>query len=279
MTDDYSYQDRRFASGGILTRHDFVQGLTSLGLEESKPVLAHASLSAFGKVQGGANTIINALTTYLERVMMPTFTYRTMVIPETGPKDNAISYGTGREQNRIAEFFHADMPSDRLMGGSAETFRQLPRSQRSMHPILSFAGINVEPILFQQKLADPFGPIRALAKQDGWILLLGVDQTANTSIHYAEKLAGRKQFTRWALTYRGIWECPGFPGCSMGFTKTAYSLSRIVRDVRVGSTLIQAFPLQKMIEIIVNILKKNPRAFLCDDPKCERCVSSASHAS
>ncbi|MCJ7626567.1 MAG: AAC(3) family N-acetyltransferase [Anaerolineaceae bacterium] len=276
MIDDFNdYPDRRFTSGNILTPHDIIQGLTKLGLEESKPVLAHASLSAFGKVQGGANTIINALTKYLEHVMMPTFTYRSMVIPETGPIDNALSYGTGREQNKLAEFFHPNMRSDRTMGVIAEALRQLPRSQRSMHPILSFAGINVDSILFEQKLQDPLGTIRALAEQDGWILLLGVDQTTNTSIHYVEKLAGRRQFTRWALTYQGIWECPGFPGCSMGFNKAAYALSKIIRNVHIGSALVQAFPLQTMIEILFDILKKNRLAFLCDDPDCERCVSSA----
>ena len=63
-----------------------------------------------------------------------------------------------------------------------------------------------------QTLAEPLAPIGALAQRGGWVLLLGVNQTVNTSLHYAERLAGRPQFTRWALTYEGVRECPQFPG-------------------------------------------------------------------
>jgi aminoglycoside 3-N-acetyltransferase len=62
-------------------------------------------------------------------------------------------------------------------------------------------------------LDDPLAPVGALAEENGTVLLIGVNHTVNTSIHYAEKIAGRKQFIRWALTPQGVRECPGFPGC------------------------------------------------------------------
>jgi aminoglycoside 3-N-acetyltransferase len=63
---------------------------------------------------------------------------------------------------------------------------------------LSFSGINAGATLFTQTIYEPLDP-SGLAQQDGWVVLINVDHTSNTSIHYAEKLAGRKQFTRWAL--------------------------------------------------------------------------------
>jgi aminoglycoside 3-N-acetyltransferase len=46
---------------------------------------------------------------------------------------------------------------------------------------------------------EPYAPIASLAEQDGVVLLIGMDQRVNFSIHYGEKLAGRMQFIRWAL--------------------------------------------------------------------------------
>ena len=145
-------------------------------------------------------------------MLVPTFTYKTMVTPLTGPENNAITYGSGESQNRMAEFFTPRMPADPLMGIIPETFRKHPRARRSSHPIQSFAGMNAGKFLEAQRLDDPLGPLGALEKQDGWVVLLGVDHTVNTSIHYAEKLAGRRQFVRWALTPKGCGGMPGFPG-------------------------------------------------------------------
>ncbi len=64
-------------------------GLRSLKLN-GKPVIAHASLSAFGQVQGGAETLVSALLAVFDSVVMPVFTYKTMIIPPVGPENNAI---------------------------------------------------------------------------------------------------------------------------------------------------------------------------------------------
>ena len=65
-------------------------GLRSLGLDPARPVMVHASLSAFGEVRGGAETLLGALLASQRAVMMPAFTYKTMLIPEEGPADNAF---------------------------------------------------------------------------------------------------------------------------------------------------------------------------------------------
>ena len=116
----------------------------------------------------------------------------------------------------MAEFFTPRMPADPLMGIIPETLRKHPRAKRSSHPIQSFAGINAGKILAAQTMANPLSPLGALEERFGWVVLLGVDHTVNTSIHSAEKLAGRKQFVRWALTPKGVVECPGFPGVRRG---------------------------------------------------------------
>lgn len=255
----------------MLGFRDIASGLKQLGLDPGKPVIAHASLSAFGEVRGGAETLLGALLSVQPALMMPAFTYKTMLLPEEGPEDNACSYGGGRDQNLMAEFFRVDLPVDPSIGVLAETLRRHPLAQRSQHPILSFSGIHVEAALAAQTLEEPLAPIGALAWQEGWVLLMGVNHTANTSLHYIERVAERRQFVRWALTAGGVRECPNFPGCSNGFENAAAWVQDITRVTRIGGATVQAIPLRPLIDRMLSVFQQVPLALLCDRPDCERC--------
>jgi aminoglycoside 3-N-acetyltransferase len=245
-----------------------------LRLELSRvPVIAHASLKSFGEVVGGAESLLRATLDSVLALVMPTFTYNTMVTPEIGPPNNGIVYGGERDLNRMAEPFTPSMSADKLMGVMAEALRVHSRARRTSHPILSFAGIYAEKFLARQTLADPLGVIAALAEADGWVLLLGVDHTVNTSIHYAERLAGRRQFTRWALLQDRVIECPGFPGDSAGFDAIAADLVNDTRNVRIGKAAVHAVPMRAVVRAVIARLKADPLALLCSNPDCPRCDS------
>jgi aminoglycoside 3-N-acetyltransferase len=262
----------------MVTFRELTNAFRRLEIDRKSPVIAHASLSSFGPVHGGAETLVGALLASFDTLFMPTFTYKTMLIPEVGPDNNGIAYGSGRDTNRMAEFFIPTMPADKLMGIVPETLRKHPRASRSMHPLLSFSGVGAEKALAAQTLGEPLGPIRVLADEQGWVLLLGVDHTVNTSIHYAEHLLGRKQFTRWALTPQGVLECPSFPGCSDGFEALAPYLQDAVRRQPAGKALIQAFPLSAIVESVQTRLNIDPLAFLCSRADCERCSAVIAQA-
>jgi aminoglycoside 3-N-acetyltransferase len=171
----------------------------------------------------------------------------------------------------MAEFFTPRMPADPLMGILPEILRTHPGAERSIHPIQSFAGINATNLLKAQSMADPLGPLGALEKEGGWVVLVGVNHTVNTSIHYAEKLAGRQQFLRWALTPKGVLECPGFPGDSAGFQAIAPEMEKFTRKVQIGAANVQALPLAMLFKVVIARIKKDPLALLCQQADCERC--------
>lgn len=255
----------------MLTFRELITGFRKLDLDPSKPLIVHASMSAFGRIQGGADTMLGALMATAGTLVMPAFTYKTMLVPEIGPPDNGLNYGMGHVTNRTAQIFDPHMPVDRLMGVLAEALRCHVDSCRSLHPILSFTGINATRALNAQTYAEPLAPINVLVDEKAWVLLLGVDHTVNTSIHFAERLAGRKQFIRWALTQHGVRECPGFPGCSNGFQDIAPKLEQVSRTVQIGTALAEAVPLPALINSAQALVAADPQALLCSRPLCQRC--------
>ena len=254
----------------MATYDELRSAFQELGLA-NKPVIVHASLHPFGYIQNGADTVLQALTDSVSSLIMPTFTYKTMITPEVGPPNNGITYGVDSDLNRMAQPFTLNMPADSMMGVLSESLRNLPDAVRTSHPILSFAGIGADLILGSQTLFEPFAPIGAMADEDGWVVLINVDHSVNTSIHYAEKLAGRKQFIRWGLLENRVVECPNFPGDSSGFNAIASYLQPDTRRVDMGGAFIQAVPLRRLFEAVQELIKLDPLALLCQRPDCERC--------
>lgn len=231
---------------------DLKTALTDLGLKKSF-VLVHASNAL------DAETLLNALLETTRGIITPTFTYKS-ALETNSPKDVAQ-----------AEAFHPDLPADETLGKFPESLRKHPTVKRSAHPILSFAGIQTEAVLQTQTTYDPFAPIEALANQDGFVLLAGADHRADFSIHYGEKLAGRMQFIRWALTQNGIVECPSCPGDAEGFGVIAPFLEKYTRRVDVDGVYLQAIPLKEILQVAVKKIHEDPYAFLCGRPECELC--------
>jgi aminoglycoside 3-N-acetyltransferase len=252
------------------TYDEILSAFQALGLQNA-PVIVHASLRPFGYVEGGAEAVLDAILASFASVIMPTHTYKTQIIPDVGPPNNGIIYGSGHAVNQMAEPFRPDMRADPMMGILPETLRNHPSATRTAHPILSFAGINADLTLFTQTLYEPLAPIGALAELDGWVVLVNVDHTVNTSIHYAEKLAGRKQFLRWALVGNRVVECPNFPGDSMGFQSIEPHLTFETHRVQIGESFVQAVPLRRLFDVVQDMIKKDPLALLCERMDCERC--------
>jgi aminoglycoside 3-N-acetyltransferase len=262
---------------------DIARGLQSLGLTppSGSAVIVHASLSSFGYVRGGARAVLAALLWACDTVVLPAFTYQSMVWPLVGPPDNGMTYG-GPEYdaaNRNARFFRRNLSAHRDISVVAETLRRHSSAVRSSHPVLSFvaAGKRAEEVLAGQTLDHPLAPIEWLQRYDGDVLLLGVGHTRNTSIHLAERLAGRRQFMRWAIMRgedskdaRAV-RLPGFPGCSDGFDAIEPEMARATQQVTIGGAVVRRIPLSMLIPIAAGLIGDRADALLCDRPDCERC--------
>lgn len=252
---------------------DIVVGLRELGLDATSAVLAHASLEAFGEIRGGAETLIGALVATCGAIIMPAFTYQTMIVPADGPANNAMTYGDPAGRNANAEMFRPHLPAHESMGPVVQALCRLPQAQRSTHPVLSFAGIGNQAadILAAQSIAEPWGPVKWLYNNGGDVLLLGADHTTNVAIHLAEKMAGRKQFVRWAIDEERAYRLEGFPGCARGFNAIVPKLAWVAQQTTIGPAMITRLPLRNLVDTAVQIIRADRNALLCNDPTCALC--------
>jgi len=152
-----------------VTKDDIIAGLREIGLQPGDLVQVHSSLSALGHVEGGAETVVDALLEAIGpdgTLMVPTFNH-------------------GRE----AVFDPATSPS--VSGKITEAVRARPGARRSVHPTHAYCAIGplAEWLTAEHLELETFDincPLGKLVQRGGWILLLGVGMNRNTIAHVAE---------------------------------------------------------------------------------------------
>lgn len=150
--------------------------LQTLGIREGGVLLVHSSLRSLGKVEGGAETVIQTL---LDVSGMD----GTLLLP-------ALSYETVRSKN---PYFDVRKTST-CVGALTEYFRKREGTQRSMHPTHSVCAVGTkanELLASHEHDTTPCGknsPFHKLPRYNGQILFLGCGLLPNTSMHAIEEL-------------------------------------------------------------------------------------------
>lgn len=255
----------------MISYHKLITAFQTIGLRKEIPVIAHFGKDAVPKVNGGVSTLMGALLSSVDNVLLPAFTFSTMVTPESGPENNNIVYGERNEQNLDANIFSLNLSSECDNQEAIEVMKTFPGVFRSSHPVFSFYGLGLDIALLNHTPDQPYKPITEMKRLGGWMLLVDADPNQNFSIHLAEMLAGRKQFQRWALTPDGIAACLHFPGCPNGFHKLNYYLHDELRVIQVNNIKLSGIALNTLIDTAVALLREDPFALLCNDLSCERC--------
>ena len=61
------------------TSSDLLQDLAAMGLTGQETILIHSSMRSIGAVEGGADTVLDALTTFFaDGLLLPTHTWKTV---------------------------------------------------------------------------------------------------------------------------------------------------------------------------------------------------------
>ncbi|SFZ81206.1 aminoglycoside 3-N-acetyltransferase [Devosia enhydra] len=167
-----------------VTREALVAQLRDLGVMPGDLLLVHTSFRAVRPIAGGPEGLVLGLLDAVGRE-------GTLAMPGWTSEDDAI-------------FDPALTPCPADLGITAETFRRMPGVERSSHPM---AFIAKGPLAAEVVSGDlplpphgPASPVGHIHRLDGKILLLGVGQDANTTLHMAESLAGVPYSSRSFLT-------------------------------------------------------------------------------
>lgn len=162
-----------------VTKQIIVDGLKKLGLKSPDVCLVHSSLSRFGFVDGGVDTVIDALLEAVApagTIMIPALTGSEFLNPQNPPVFDV----------RTTPCWTGKIP---------ETFRNRKNALRSLHPTHSVSAIGSKAAYFtagHENCVTPCGlnsPYHKLALSDSYVLMLGVDLECCTLLHTAEELA------------------------------------------------------------------------------------------
>lgn len=158
-----------------VTKEEVKKGLNRVGLKEEDVVLVHSSLSSFGYVEGGPDTIIDALLETVGKkgtVVMPTFTWDSF-----------------HDKERVVfDLVNTSVKSE--VGIIPETFRKRKEARRSLHVCHSVAAIGPHSEDVMGEGVSGFGKgstFEQLYKLDAWNLFLGVGFNSCTALHAVEE--------------------------------------------------------------------------------------------
>ncbi len=162
----------------IVTKEEIITKLKDLGLKNGDTILVHSSLKRFGYVEGGTDTVIDALLA--------------TVLPDGNVIVPTLTGSEKLNKGNPPVFDPRNTPC--WTGIIPETFRKREESVRSLHPTHSVAVIGKDAKYLTEchhYCQTPCGvnsPYDKLVKMDGYVLLLGVDLESTTLFHYVEEL-------------------------------------------------------------------------------------------
>ena len=168
-----------------ISQTDIEKGLLGLGLKAGMAIEVHSSLSSFGQVEGGAQTVISALISVVEKkgsLIMPAF-------PMSLPYEL-----TDTEKERGITFKVRILPPD---SKERTSMGIIPDTFKFMSGVITGKGIHRVSAWGKEAEKHSKG-FSCLLDNDGWALLLGVDIYRLTSMHYREEnlpIAIRNIFT------------------------------------------------------------------------------------
>jgi aminoglycoside 3-N-acetyltransferase len=258
-----------------VTRADVGEGIRELGLS-GRPVCLHASLRSFGRVEGGADAVVDAFLDEECTLLVPAFTWGSLVAPpgHMRSRRNGVDYETPQPSPGAGLVYRPDtLDVEPRMGAIAAAVVRRPGRARGLSQLCSFAAVGpgADSLVGPQRPLDVYPPLRLLAARGGVVLLAGVGLTSMTLIHAAEEKAGRRLFRRWANATDGLPMEVEVGGCSNGFDSLEPLLAPLARETHVGDSRWRAFPAREALAAAAEAIREDPELTRCDDPGCLRC--------
>ncbi|MBH07097.1 MAG: hypothetical protein CMJ20_12330 [Phycisphaeraceae bacterium] len=251
-------------------KHKLSDTLSVMGLKASDNVIIHTSFRSLMPHVHHPNDVIEQVLSCIGshgNLMLPTFNY-SRPLPEPYYDPQATSCRTG------------SVP---------ECGRHRDDAVRSLHPTHSVAviGPDAQDLTHGHLNCRAFGrgsPIDLLAQRGGKVLLLGVPQSTNSTIHIGEEYAH--------MPKRGVYDpmptvkirkpnggmveyqLDESPSCDSAFEVVALPLHAggHVTHGTLGECRLQLMDGKMVIDAVVKLIADQPDALRCNNPNCDWCA-------
>ncbi len=247
-----------------LEKQQVKDGLFAVGVRDSMSLMVHSSLDSFGEVEGGADTIIDALLEVLGAegtLLMPSFSSPGKVFDrKTSPCG---------------------------LGKIPDVFWRRDGVRRSLHPTHSVAacGRMAESLLEDHEKAETaYGrntPYMRLIDKGGFVLMMGVDLDRLTLLHTVEALSAAPYLTTIHKEYLDesgstvVRKVEKMAGPHRDFISLDRCLREngIMKAGRIGNAVCRLIDAGKMFNYCMGLMESRPDLMLCDNPACGDCNS------
>lgn len=243
-----------------MTQNVLMRELTDLGVKRGDMLIVHSSLKSLGYVEGGALSVINSILDIIGAE-------GTLIVPTlTGKREDS---------SKCPPVFNV-LETPCWTGIIPETVRKLKEAKRSLHPTHSVSAIGHEKDYvtcghqFSGSPCDMRSPYFLNAINNGHILLIGVDQESNTSIHSCEELAQVPYHLQTDVTAAYVTDYAGEkirienrlhnwekPETDFNKLDALYLETGIMKMKQIGNAEVRYIDAGKMFTFTIDLLKKN----------------------
>ena len=253
-------------------KDSLITDLKNIGVNKGDIIYVHSSLKSIGWMDDGIHTLTNAFIDVLGEE-------GTFAVPT-----HTVSF----VDRGVPPFDPKETPTG--LGAYPEAVWRHPSAKRSAHASHSSAAIGGK----RDFLIDNHDPTNAMgyestihrmARSGGKILLIGVSQKSNTTVHLAESLSapycklhydsswGARTHTKLPDGTVQIHTQTEFPGCSSNFNQIEDHLinAGLIKFGKIGNADSRLIDAGGMIEIVCGLIRKQPDILLCDNPNCPCC--------
>ncbi len=251
----------------MLTHQDIQHTFRALGIGPGDHLLIHSSLRKVGPIDGGADGLLDALLDLVG-------TSGTVAVPTSSgaPRDGGC---------------FDPIESRSGSGILAQILRKRPEAVRSLHPTHSLAAIGERADEFTRNHLEvgavgAGSPYDLIARAGGYVVLLGVTHTANTTIHVGEDYAGMRKLGReHFLTFKVRMpdgtlvekQQDNSNSCSSGFNvlELPLRLQGKLEAFRLGGAASSITKGRDLIDTTVELIGQHPDITRCMQPGCAHC--------
>lgn len=248
------------------TKQSLIAQLESAGIDRLGTVLMHSSMKKIGDVEGGADTVLDALSEYMKDGLLVLPTHTWSYINADNPK------------------FYVET-SEVCVGILPELFRKLPGVVRSLHPTHSVAALGKDAAAFtegDERWDTPCHRESAwgrLLDRKATILLVGVDLRRNTFIHGIEEWVdipgrltdGHEQLYTVLADGTEI-PVPSRRHCGLPWSEHFWKVEGVLEEhgalfrSKLGDADVLVCDTVKTTEVLTEMLRDNPDLFSDNEP-------------